>query len=96
MNGMLLNHFSRVCLYVTPWTAAYQAPLSMGFSRREYWENWLPGRAGTAYLVGPPRGIGHLVSETFSRRKELRAEAALVYCLWSFLASGAAPPQMQA
>ena len=35
-------------------------------------ENWLPGRAGTAYLVGPPRGIGHLVSETFSRRKELR------------------------
>ena len=20
-----------------PWTAAYQAPLSMGFSRREYW-----------------------------------------------------------
>ena len=35
-------------------------------------ENWLTGRAGTAYLVGPPRGIGHLVSETFSRRKELR------------------------
>ena len=29
-------------------------------------ENWLTGRAGTAYLVGPPRGIGHLVSETFS------------------------------
>lgn len=28
-------------------------------------ENWLTGRAGTAYLVGPPRGIGHLVSETF-------------------------------
>ena len=22
---------------VTPWTAAYQAPLSMGFSRQEYW-----------------------------------------------------------
>ena len=22
-------------------------------------ENWLTGRAGTAYLVGPPRGIGH-------------------------------------
>ena len=21
----------------TPWTAAYQAPLSMGFSRQEYW-----------------------------------------------------------
>ena len=28
---------SRVWLSVTPWTAAYQAPLSMGFSRQEYW-----------------------------------------------------------
>ena len=28
---------SRVWLLVTPWTAAYQAPLSMGFSRQEYW-----------------------------------------------------------
>ena len=30
----LLSH---VRLFVTPWTAAYQAPLSMGFSRQEYW-----------------------------------------------------------
>ena len=28
---------SRVQLLVTPWTATYQAPLSMGFSRQEYW-----------------------------------------------------------
>ena len=28
---------SRVRLLVTPWTAAHQAPLSMGFSRQEYW-----------------------------------------------------------
>ena len=28
---------SRVWLLATPWTAAYQAPLSMGFSRQEYW-----------------------------------------------------------
>ena len=28
---------SRVRLFVTPWTVAYQAPLSMGFSRQEYW-----------------------------------------------------------
>ena len=26
-----------VRLLATPWTAAYQAPLSMGFSRQEYW-----------------------------------------------------------
>ena len=28
---------SRVQLLATPWTADYQAPLSMGFSRQEYW-----------------------------------------------------------
>ena len=27
----------RVRLFVTPWTAAHQAPPSMGFSRQEYW-----------------------------------------------------------
>ena len=26
-----------VCLFVTPWTVARQDPLSMGFSRQEYW-----------------------------------------------------------
>ena len=29
--------FSRVRLLATQWTSAYQAPLSMGFSRQEYW-----------------------------------------------------------
>ena len=28
---------SRVRLFATPWTAAHQAPLSMGFSRQECW-----------------------------------------------------------
>ena len=28
---------SRIRLVATPWTAAYQAPPSMGFSRQEYW-----------------------------------------------------------
>ena len=26
--------------FVTPWTVAHQAPLSMGFSRQEYWSGW--------------------------------------------------------
>ena len=34
---LLLSHFSRVQLCATPWTAAYQAPPSMRFSRQEYW-----------------------------------------------------------
>ena len=28
---------SRVLIFATPWTVAYQAPPSMGFSRQEYW-----------------------------------------------------------
>ena len=28
---------SCVRLFATPWTVAYQGPLSMGFSRQEYW-----------------------------------------------------------
>ena len=28
---------SSVWLFVTPWTVAHQAPLSLGFSRQEYW-----------------------------------------------------------
>ena len=28
---------SHVQLFTTPWTVAHQAPLSMGFSRKEYW-----------------------------------------------------------
>ena len=32
-----MKSLSCVRLLVTPWTAAYQAPLSMGFSRQEYW-----------------------------------------------------------
>ena len=33
----MLSHFSCVQLFATPWTVAHQAPLSMGFSRQEYW-----------------------------------------------------------
>ena len=33
----VLSHFSRVQLFVTPWTAAHQAPLSMELYRQKYW-----------------------------------------------------------
>ena len=32
-----VKSLSRVRLFATPWTVAYQAPPSMGFSRQEYW-----------------------------------------------------------
>ena len=48
---------SRVQLLATPWTAAHQAPPSMGFSRQEYWSgvpsvrgSWKPRLRDTALL----------------------------------------------
>ena len=41
MHACTLSHFSHVRLFATPWTVAHQAPLSMRFSRQEYF-SWLP------------------------------------------------------
>ena len=38
---MKVKSLSRVRLFVTPWTVAHQAPLSVGFSRQEYWSGLL-------------------------------------------------------
>ena len=34
---VIVKSLSRVRLFATPWTVAYQAPPSVGFSRQEYW-----------------------------------------------------------
>ena len=65
-----LQLLSHVWCFVTPWTVAYQAPLSMGFSRQEYWcglpfpspgnipdpgiEPWSPALQADALLSEPP------------------------------------------
>ena len=60
---LLLSRFSRVQLFATPWTAAYQAPLSMGFSRQEYWSGVpLPSLAVT--LNSSEKNWGLLASRT--------------------------------
>ena len=35
-----VKSLSRVWLLVNPWTAAHQAPPSLGFSRQEHWSGW--------------------------------------------------------
>ena len=35
------SHFSCVGLFAAPWTVTLQAPLSIGFSRQEYWSGLL-------------------------------------------------------
>ena len=44
-----VKSLSRAGLLATPWTAAYQAPPSMGFSRQEYWSG-VPLPSPTVYL----------------------------------------------
>ena len=37
MCACMLSHFNCIQLFVTLWTVAFQAPLSMGLSRQKYW-----------------------------------------------------------
>ena len=49
INTVFINKvcvFICVCLFVTPWTLAHQAPLSMGFPRQEYWSGFPLPSAG--------------------------------------------------
>ena len=41
LGACVLSHFSHVQLSATPWTMASQVPLSMVFSRQEYWSGLL-------------------------------------------------------
>ena len=46
------DSLSRVRLFATPWTAAHQAPPSMGYSRQEYWSGLpLPAPLCTRHLA---------------------------------------------
>ena len=60
-----VKSLSRVRLSATPWTAAYQAPPSLGFSRQEYWSGchcllcllYLPGSKDYILLNSPWDGF---------------------------------------
>ena len=56
-----VKSLSRVWLLAIPWTAAHQAPLSMGFSRQEYWNG-----------VPLPSTVGSSMSMEFSRKDYCR------------------------
>ena len=51
-----VKSLSRFRLLATPWTAAYQAPPSMGFSRQEYWS----GVPLSSYLLPKDRSFSHI------------------------------------
>ena len=62
----MLSCFGRVRLFVTLWTVACQALLSMGFSRQEYWSGLLCPRLGD--LPSPGNEPAPLVSPSLTGR----------------------------
>ena len=65
---------SRVRLFATPWTAAYQAPPSMGFSRQEYLSGVPLSSPAPGSLEGYTEGPGTASSELGIHTEKTRIE----------------------
>ena len=72
---------SSVWLFATPWTAAYQAPPSMGFSRQEYWSGVPSPSPHGLYSPwnspGQNTGVGSL-----SLLQQIFPTQGLLHCRW--------------
>ena len=64
-----VKSLSRVRLLATPWTAAHQAPLSMGFPREEYWSG-LPLTSLTVYYSEEEKTL--MLGKIEGRRRDNR------------------------
>ena len=101
-----MKSLSCVRLLATPWTAAYQAPLSMGFSRQEYWSGvpWhLPIDSDTimyicccycvvtkSCLILPPYRLQHARLPCPSLFTRVRSDSCPLSCYLT-ISSSAAP-----
>ena len=64
-----VKSLSRVWLLATPWTAAHQAPSSMGFSRQEYWSGVpLPSPLACIPVLTLRSGKGTCLLFSFNRK----------------------------
>ena len=65
-----MKSLSRVQLFVIPWTVVYQASLSMGFSRQEYWSGeqslncWTPREVQYFVFLNEQLMVASLVAQT--------------------------------
>ena len=70
---MKVKSLSRARLLATPWTAAYQASLSMGFSRQEYWSGVpLPTPSKAPGIYQPQNK--YFVNEYLKKKKKEEGE----------------------
>ena len=81
----VLSHFSRVRLYAILWTVDHQAPLSVGFSRKEHWSGLpcpppgdLPDpEIEPASLMSPALAGGF-----FTTKSREKPQVLPCYCKW--------------
>ena len=76
-----VKSLSRVWLVATPWTAAHQAPPSMGFSRQEYWSGVpLPSPTPVLFTIFPQK-VNHVNtgSELCFRRSVTKLKCKLAW-----------------
>ena len=75
------------CLFATPWTVVHEAPLSMVFSRQEYW-NWLPFPTPRDLpylgiepesLASPPSADGFFTTEPLGKPKYMHTQKKFQY-----------------
>ena len=63
---LLVNSLSCVRLFVTPWTVAYQAPLSMGLSRQQYWSGFSISFSRGSSQPKDQTQVSHIVDRCFT------------------------------
>ena len=79
---MKVKSLSRVWLLATPWTAAYQAPPSIGFSRQEYWSG-VPLPSLKCYITSCKYNVN--ATEVVAGMCQIKA--LLFRTLWNFFSN---------
>ena len=87
---------SRVWLFATTWSVAHQAPLSMGFSRQEYWSGhhfllqgiflsrgWKPHLLHLLHWQAYSLPLRHLESSNLLQLKKKKKARATMFCCWN-------------
>ena len=83
---MKLREVTQSCLFATPWTVAYKAPLSMEFSRQKYWSGLpFPSLGDLHDPEIEPRSPALQADTLPSEQGELKCTSKKVQPLWSIL-----------
>ena len=80
-----VNSLSRVRLFATPWTIAYQSPPPTGFSRQEYWSRLPFPSLGDLPNPGIELGSPALQTDTFLSEPPGRQNNSGFECLWDLI-----------